>query len=275
MPPPLARQFATVGGVQTAYLDVGAGDAVVAIHGVPTSSALFEPLLPALGGFRLLAPDLLGQGETEAPPGWLGWDRYAAHLEAFLDAVAPPRFDLVVHDLGGLLGLDWAGRHPERVRRLVVLSTTVSASFRWAALWAATWALELATGAEGVRRATLAILRRPGAIAPDLAARWARPWTRARVARSFDLLAPWRVGAVRRRLAALRVPALVVWGDRDGVFPPSNAQPIVAALPGAELVIVPGAGHWSMLDAPDEVRAHVAAFLRRDAGGARLTPTRR
>src|SRR5512143_2967404 len=99
------RRFCHAGGVRTAYLDAGAGDPVVAIHGVPTSSELFEPLLPALAGSRLLAPDLLGQGDTAAPRGALGWDRYAAHLDAFLAAVAPPRFDLVVHDMGGPLGL--------------------------------------------------------------------------------------------------------------------------------------------------------------------------
>jgi pimeloyl-ACP methyl ester carboxylesterase len=261
-PSSLARRFVDVAGVRTAYLDAGAGEPVVAIHGVPTSSELFEPLLPALGGLRLLAPDLVGQGETATPSGALGWDRYATHLAAFLAAVAPPRFDLVVHDLGGPLGLEWAIHHPGRVRRLVVLSTTVSASLRWAALWTAIWALELAGGAAGVRRAALALARRRGSIAPDLADRWARPWTRARVLRSLDLLAPWRLGAIRRGLAALDVPALVVWGDRDEVFPAESARPILDALPGAQLRIVPGAGHWSMLDAPEVVGANLAAFLR-------------
>jgi pimeloyl-ACP methyl ester carboxylesterase len=258
----------TAAGVRTAYLDAGEGEPVVAIHGVPTSSELFEPLLPALEGFRVVAPDLLGQGETEEPPGPLGWRRYAEHLASFLDEVAPPRFDLVVHDLGGVLGLDWAVRHPGRVRRLVVLSTTVSASLRWAALWTTIWAVELAAGREGVRRVTLGLARRPGAIAPDLADRWARPWTRRRALRSLDLLVPWPLAAVRRGLAALRVPALVVWGDRDEVFPSVNARPILAALPGAELRLVPGAGHWSMLDAPEVVAAHVGGFLRAGAGRA-------
>src|SRR5512143_2934063 len=91
------RRFCHAGGVRTAYLDTGSGDAVVAIHGVPTSSEMFEPLIPALDGFRVISPDLLGQGETETPSGPLGYAQYVAHLDAFLDAVAPPRFDLVVH----------------------------------------------------------------------------------------------------------------------------------------------------------------------------------
>jgi pimeloyl-ACP methyl ester carboxylesterase len=266
MPPSgLMRRSVNCAGIRTAYLDAGEGEAVVALHGVPTSSELFEPLLPALGGFRLLAPDLLGQGETEAPAGPLGWHRYAAHLDAFLDAVPPPRFDLVVHDLGGVLGLDWAGRHPERVRRLVVLSTTLAGSLRWAALWTAIWGIELVVGAPAVRRGILGLARRPGAVAPELADRWARPWTRRRALRSLDLLAPWRLDAVARGLASLRVPALVLWGDRDQVFPAAHARPIVAALPGAELRVLPGAGHWSILDSPKAAGALIGGFLR--AGG--------
>lgn len=268
-PSPWPRRTVEVAGVRTAWLDAGAGDPVVAIHGVPTSSELFEPLLPALEGRRLVAPDLLGQGETAAPPGPLGWRRYAEHLDAFLDAVAPPRFDLVVHDLGGVLGLDWAGRHPDRVRRLVVLSTTVSAPLRWAALWTAIWSLELAGGAPAVRGAAiLGLARRRGAIAPDLADRWARPWTRRRALRSLDLLAPWRLRRAARGLAALRCPALVLWGDRDDVFPVENARPILAALPGAELRVIPGAGHWTPMDAPKAVGALVRGFLGA-AGAAR------
>ncbi len=264
------RRFVNAAGVKTAYFDVGSGPPVIAIHGVPTSSELFEPLLPALRGFRVIAPDLLGQGETEAPRGALGWERYAAHLDAFLEAVAPPRFDLIVHDLGGPLGLAWAGRHPDGIRRLVVLSTTVTATVRWTALWAAVFGLELAGGAAAIRRTMVRLAKRPGAIPPALAERWARPWTRRRVLRGLDLLAPWRLGGVAARLADLKVPALVVWGTDDDVFPPSHAKPLLAALPDAVLRLVPGAGHWATLDAPDAVGEHVATFLREERAA---TPT--
>jgi pimeloyl-ACP methyl ester carboxylesterase len=109
------------------------------------------------------------------------------------------------------------------------------------------------------------IAKRPAAIPPELAERWARPWTRRRALRSMDLLAPWRLRSVAARLGGIGAPALVLWGERDDVFPPRNADPIVAALPGAELRIVPSAGHWAMLDAPEVVARHLAEFLRRES----------
>jgi haloalkane dehalogenase len=211
----------------------------------------------------VIAPDLLGQGATEVPRGRLGYSRYAAHLAAFLDEVPPPRFDLVVHDLGGPLGLGWAVRHPERVRRLVILSTTITAKARWAALMAASFAATLAGGPAAVRRVIQLLARRPGAIPPDTAERWGRPWTRTRVLRSLDHVSPAPLVGLAAGMNALRAtPELLVWGERDEVFPPRYAEPFLAALPGAELRLVPRAGHWSMMDAPEVVGGHVAAFLR-------------
>ena len=98
-----------VDGIQTAYLDVGDGEPLVALHGIPTSSALFAPLLPRLAGYRLIAPDLLGQGRTEVPAhGRLGFAEYLNHLDVFLREVPPSVFHLLVHDFGGVLGMTWA-----------------------------------------------------------------------------------------------------------------------------------------------------------------------
>jgi pimeloyl-ACP methyl ester carboxylesterase len=257
----MPRQFVTAAGVRTAYLDEGTGDPVVALHGVPTSSELFEPLLPWLAGRRVIAPDLLGLGATDTPSGSLGYERYAAHLAAFLDAVAPRRFDLVVHDLGGVLGLDWAGRNPERVRRLVVLSTTVTATVRWAALWSLIFGIELVGGSGAVAATIVRLARRPGAVPPDLATRWAQPWTRRRVVRGLDLVAPWRLAGIADRLASVRAPTLIVWGTRDSVFPVATARTLQHLLPDARVRLVPGAGHWSMLDAPEAVGHHIGTFL--------------
>lgn len=251
------------GGVRTSVLDAGEGEPLVALHGIPTSSELFAPLLPALDGFRLLAPDLLGQGETEAPQGPLDHGAYARHLEAFLGESAPPSFHLLVHDFGGVLGLAWAAEHADRLKKLVVLSTTAAFSLRWAALCAAIYAFELAAGAAGLRRGMERTVKRRGALAPALAERWARPWTRARVLRGVDHFSRRHLDALAAKLPAIRAPALLLWGEEDDIFPRAHAQQIAAQLPNAQLRTIPGAGHWSPLDAPDEVGRAVAEFLRR------------
>ncbi len=260
------RRFVHVGGVKTAYLDVGSGEPIVALHGVPTSSELFEPLIPALDGFRLVAPDLLGQGETAVPPrGRLGFGEYAAHLSAFLETVAPPTFHLVVHDFGGVLGLAWASAHPQRLRSLVVLSTSASYTLRWAIVAAGFWALELLGGAGAVRGQLPRTAKRIGAIDPGLAERWSRPWTRARVLRGADHFSREHLRHAGAWLRRIKAPALVLWGGADDVFPPRYGRKIVKGLPKAEMKIVPGAGHWLPIDAPDTAGAEIAAFIRRAA----------
>jgi pimeloyl-ACP methyl ester carboxylesterase len=118
---------AVVNGLSTSYVDVGEGEPIVALHGIPTSSALFAPLVPHLHGFRLIAPNLLGHGRTETPAaGRLDFEAYLEHLETFPETVAPPRFHLLVHDFGAVLGLTWATRHLDRLRSVIVLSSMVT-----------------------------------------------------------------------------------------------------------------------------------------------------
>jgi len=269
------RRFVHAGGVRTAYLDSGAGEPIVALHGIPTSSELFEPLLPWLDGFRLVAPDLLGQGETEVPRrGRLGHAEYAAHLAAFLDTVAPPTFHLMVHDFGGVLGLPWAAAHPERLRTLLVLSTTASFTLRWWVLCRWMWAAELLGGAKAIRRAIVQTLRRPGSVPAALVDRWARPWTRQRVLRGRDHFARRHLHPVTAALGRIDVPALVLWGKLDRVFPPRYGRRIAKRLPRGVSDTVAGAGHWMPIDRPEATGEAISTFLRAartsTAAGARV-----
>jgi haloalkane dehalogenase len=258
-----SRERVSVAGVATAYLDAGRGEAIVALHGVPTSSALFEPLLPHLADYRLIAPDLIGQGDTETPArGRLGYAAYEAHLDAFLASVPPPRFHLLVHDLGGLLGLAWAADHPDRVRSIVILSTTVTWSFRVGVL---VYAANLLFGESLLRLLLPLTLKRDRTIPPALVAKWAAPWVRGRVWRGLDLFGPSHLERLRSKLTRIHAPITLIWGEEDDIFPPSSAHRIVEHLPQATLVTIPHCGHWPTLDAPDEVARHVLGFLKANA----------
>ncbi len=255
MYPSIQQQM--VAGVRTAFLDQGKGEPLVALHGIPTSSTLFCLLPPLLSGFRLIAPDLLGHGQTDTPQhGALNFAAYLRHLDAFLTAQAPATFSLLLHDFGGVLGLTWAAAHAERVRSVVLLSTTVFVSLRLVGVYGA----NLLGGARLLRHALPWTLQRPGTLDPQVLDLWAAPWTRRRLWRGMDHFSGARLRHMRRLLPGVPWRISLLWGKDDLVFPVRHAQRIAALCSEAELVTIPRCGHWSPLDAPEEVAYHVRHF---------------
>src|SRR3954447_14071544 len=132
-PAPYARKkFATVRGRRMAYIDEGAGDAIVFQHGNPTSSYLWRNVMPHCEGLgRLIACDLVGMGDSEKLPG-SGPTRYSyaeqrEYLFALWDQLAlRDRIVLVLHDWGSALGFEWASRHPGRVAGIVYMEGIVT-----------------------------------------------------------------------------------------------------------------------------------------------------
>ena len=112
---PTTQQFAKVNGKRIAYLEAGAGDPIVLLHGNPTSSFLWRNIIPELEGCgRVIAPDLIGQGDSEKLPASEGPDRYSFEVAFdYLDGLlreldANQNITLVIHDWGSGLGFHWA-----------------------------------------------------------------------------------------------------------------------------------------------------------------------
>jgi len=129
---PYEKQFQTVKQKRIAYVDVGDGDAIVLLHGNPTSSYLWRNVIPELAGCgRILAPDLIGQGDSEKLPASDGPDRYSFqvaydHLEGLFDALGLTKnVTLVIHDWGSGLGFHWARNHPEAVKGIAYMEALV------------------------------------------------------------------------------------------------------------------------------------------------------
>ena len=135
---PLPKKFATVNGRRIAYAEVGSGAPIVLLHGNPTSSYLWRNVIPHLAGLgRVIAPDLIGQGDSEKLPASAGPGRYSFgvaydYLAGLLETLGiEDRVTLVVHDWGSALGFHWARNHPDKVRGIAYMEGIVCPIATW------------------------------------------------------------------------------------------------------------------------------------------------
>ena len=125
------KKKASVLGYQMAYVDEGAGDPIVLLHGNPTSSYLWRNIIPHLSGLgRCVAPDLIGMGDSDklktSGPGSYTFIEHRQYLDALLEEIGVvENITLVVHDWGSALGFDWAYRHPDQVKGIVYMEAIV------------------------------------------------------------------------------------------------------------------------------------------------------
>ncbi len=240
---------------------------VLYLHGVPTNSDDWVGFLRRTGG---LAPDLPGFGRS-GKPGHFDYSipGYVRFLEQYLDLVEAPRVRLVVHDWGAV-GLSFAQCYPERIERLVVMNAVpLLPGYRWhrtARLWRTPLLGELAMGAT-VRPVLRRVSREANVTPGPLPEAWLDTvldhfdqGTQRAILRLYRSASPEVLAQAGAELHRLEAPALVVWGLRDPYIPASFAHEYARALPHAELLELPDAGHWWWLDRPDAVE-RVVAFL--------------
>ena len=129
---PYQKQYQDVNGKKIAYVEAGEGDPIVLLHGNPTSSYLWRNVIPELEGKgRVIAPDLIGQGDSEKLPAGDGPGRYSflavyQYLDGLLAAIGADRnVTLVIHDWGSSLGFYWAQQHPDSVRGIAYMEAIV------------------------------------------------------------------------------------------------------------------------------------------------------
>jgi haloalkane dehalogenase len=230
---------------------------------------LWRGLLAAAAdaGHRAVAPDLPGTGDSPADPPNT-WERLVEAVDGFVTELDLPPVVLVVHDWGGLIGLRWACDHPDRVAALVIADSGFFPDGKWHGMAAAL--RTPGTGeelVEGMTRETFGGLM--GAVSPAMEQAaiddyWRSLGTAAgrqavlEMYRSgdFEKLAPYE-GA----LARLGLPTLIVWGENDEFSPVAGAHRFHGEIPGSQLEVVAGAGHFVFADAPERSVAAVLRFL--------------
>jgi haloalkane dehalogenase len=255
------------------YREAGPADGpvVLLLHGYPESSFMWRDVLPAIAdaGWRAVAPDFAGFGDSEPDPPST-WERHVESVERFRGELGIERCVLVVHDWGGLIGLRWACEHPEAVRGLVISSTGFFPDGRWHGM---ARALREPGGGERLmeamnRDAFAAVLTQAAEGITDEAVDeyWKAYADETRRRGQLEL---YRSGDFAKLadydLAALGVPALLIWGD-DEFAPVAGAHRFERELPDTELVVVDGARHFVWEDAPGECAAALTGFLARVPG---------
>jgi haloalkane dehalogenase len=130
---PATQQFATINGKRIAYLEAGSGEPIVLLHGNPTSSYLWRNVIPHLESLgRVIAPDLIGQGDSEKLPESEGPERYSFqvafdYLDGLLKHIAADQnVTLVLHDWGSGLGFHWASQNPQAVKGVAYMEAIVA-----------------------------------------------------------------------------------------------------------------------------------------------------
>ncbi len=272
---------------EISYVDTGAGEPVVFLHGNPTSSYLWRNVIPHVEGLgRCLAPDLVGMGDSgAAPDGSYRFVDHARYLDAWFEALGLTNVTLVVHDWGSALGFYWAYRHPERVRGIAYMEAVVR-PLTWEE-----WRdesrrifqdLRSEAGEEMVLEKNLFIEGiLPSAVLRDLTEEemnvYRRPYLEPGESRRPTLTWPRElpingepedvvsiVDDYSRWLAQSDVPKLFVNAEPGAILTGSQRE-FCRTWPNQEEVTVRGV-HFVQEDSPHEIGEAVATFVRRTEG---------
>ena len=281
---PTLYRSADVQGLRIFYREAGPSHApaVVLLHGFPSSSRMYEPLLPMLSGkYRLIAPDYPGFGHSDAPPASefsYTFDTLAETMAALLETLEVRRYVLFMQDYGGPVGFRMALRNPDRVAAIVVQNANVyreGLGPKWAGI-ARYWRDSAGHSEEVDRFLSLAGARqrhignspRSELYDPDL---WtdefaflSRPGQRAiQAAFLYDYRTnPASYPAWQAWLRRHRPPALILWGRYDPSFITPGALAFARDVPDAEIHLL-DAGHFALDEAREQVGALTLDFLDR------------
>ncbi len=239
---------ADLNGIRLYYETHGSGEPLLLMHGGTAFIESFYAQIPALArGHRIIAPDSRCHGRSTDGEGPLSYGLMASDMLALIDRLKLGRVDIVGWSDGGIIGLDLAIHHPSRVGRLVMIGS----NFRADGMTAGSIAkLKTLTPDDPLLEDARAFYRR---IAPD-PSRW--PVLFGKV-KTMWLTQPQYTAA---DLAKVRAKTLVILGENDDIRR-EHGQEMARRIPGARLVIIPGASHMAPMEKPDELNKVIVDFL--------------
>lgn len=255
---------AHVNGYPIAYREAGQGVAIVLLHGFLCDSRCWRRQLAGLSdGFRVVAWDAPGAGSSPDPPESFTTTDYAQCLAGFLDALDIGRAHVVGLSWGGILAQELYRLHPKRLRCLVLADSYAG----WkGSLPEPMWKERLENCLRDSTGPAEALVSR---LLPGMFTDGVSEGTRDELAGIMSEFHPvgFRVMArssaemdTRDLLPAIDVPTLLLWGEDDRRSPIRVAHQLHAAIPAAELAVIPAAGHLSNMEQSEAFNAHVRRF---------------
>ena len=299
----LESRFANAKGVRLHYIEAGTGEPpIVLLHGLGSTVTKWRDTLPMIGARRrAIAVDLPGFGKSATPRGRYTFGFLAGGIIAFLDVLSIERCVLIGNSLGGMTAMWLAAARPERVAGLVLVDPALPlpAGARPDASTAARMAVASLPGvgealytlftrlktadeqvADGLKRnvADASKVSQETQRLLHLEAEERRHSTGLRrpvlsAQRNLMWMLTARRDEVERVAGSLAVPTLLIWGSEDRLVPLATGEEWVGKIPGAELVVMEGAGHNPQLEMPDRFAEIVLAFADRLAASPIATPT--
>jgi pimeloyl-ACP methyl ester carboxylesterase len=276
MPVPLLH--VAIHGHDVTYRQAGEGPVILLVHGIAGSSRTWREVTELLAAdHTVIAPDLLGHGESAKPVGDYSLGAYASGLRDFLGVLGIPRATVVGHSFGGGVAMQLAYQHPECCERLVLVgSGGLGREVTWMLRALSLPGTELLMPVifppflrdrgndlgrilhqRGVRSARVDEMWRSYASLADSPNRKAF----LRTLRSVIDLGGQVVSAMDRIYLASFLPTLIVWGEHDDIIPVQHAHAAHAAIPGSRLEIFEDAAHFPHAEEPERFAAVLADFI--------------
>jgi haloalkane dehalogenase len=262
-------------GLRMHYVEEGAGDPVLLLHGEPSWAFIYRKLIPPLAGVaRVVAPDYFGFGRSDKPTRTedYSYDFHYGSIERLAGELDLREATVVVQDWGGPIGLRLAVEHPDRVARLVILNTGIGAGRAPSEEWLRFRDFMRRVGTDIVPGQLVRIscvAELPDEIVAGYDAPFPVPESKAGVV-AFPELVPTepdhpsapKMREVRAALERWEKPALVLFSDSDPIFSTVAAEHMASRIPGAgPAEIVAGAGHFLQEEKGEEIAERIVRFL--------------